>query len=302
MLEVNRNIIKLLVEYQNNGWTSEPEHKLYQTRLLTNLTYLATLADSMMKDGDISRSDTRNEAMTGSQSPCSLSNVDFSNKFALPMDRNAIIDSLPPQTIIKDPINSRSRLSHTSYKPVPTFVGSHSNSATEMPVLPGYSVIEPKRAHILMKRRLDQAKVGTLTSMFGASAMKEPEQEGLSKMNSHQSVMQRNNLSFVGTEPMIAPVAQQQQTIAPSATLTEREVTSKAAEVTIDTIDGIGDEDEEEDEDYIPPIFENEEEEDDESKLTPCTVYPANGIESSESDASPLRVDQVTETSAATGK
>ncbi|KAJ1327098.1 hypothetical protein BSLG_010445 [Batrachochytrium salamandrivorans] len=50
ILEINKHLIKILVEYQNNGWIGEPEQKIYQQRLQTNLTYLATLADAVQKN------------------------------------------------------------------------------------------------------------------------------------------------------------------------------------------------------------------------------------------------------------
>ncbi|KAJ3413668.1 hypothetical protein HDV05_007736 [Chytridiales sp. JEL 0842] len=45
ILAINTHLIKILAEYQNNGWLEEPEYKIYQQRLQTNLTYLATAAD-----------------------------------------------------------------------------------------------------------------------------------------------------------------------------------------------------------------------------------------------------------------
>ena len=29
ILEINKNLIKIMVEYQNNGWIEEPEFKMY---------------------------------------------------------------------------------------------------------------------------------------------------------------------------------------------------------------------------------------------------------------------------------
>ncbi|KAI8850818.1 hypothetical protein BC829DRAFT_388374, partial [Chytridium lagenaria] len=51
ILAINTHIIKILIEYQNNGWFEEPEFKIYQQRLQTNLTYLATAADYLGKTG-----------------------------------------------------------------------------------------------------------------------------------------------------------------------------------------------------------------------------------------------------------
>ncbi|KAI8622103.1 hypothetical protein BC830DRAFT_1090812 [Chytriomyces sp. MP71] len=49
ILAINSHLIKVLVQYQNYGWIEEPEYKIYQARLQTNLTYLATAADYMAK-------------------------------------------------------------------------------------------------------------------------------------------------------------------------------------------------------------------------------------------------------------
>ncbi|KAI9095891.1 hypothetical protein DFS34DRAFT_594908 [Phlyctochytrium arcticum] len=49
ILKINQHLIKILLDYQNNGWTNEPDYKPYQERLQTNLTYLATVADWVLK-------------------------------------------------------------------------------------------------------------------------------------------------------------------------------------------------------------------------------------------------------------
>ncbi|KAJ2999884.1 hypothetical protein HDV02_001403 [Globomyces sp. JEL0801] len=59
ILEINRNIIRILIEYQNNGWSGQMEQQMYskvpltlryQQRLNTNLTFLNTLADALLTD------------------------------------------------------------------------------------------------------------------------------------------------------------------------------------------------------------------------------------------------------------
>ncbi|KAJ3351925.1 hypothetical protein HDU83_008448 [Entophlyctis luteolus] len=49
ILAINSHIIKILAKYQNFGWIDEPEYKIYQARLQSNLTFLATAADYMGK-------------------------------------------------------------------------------------------------------------------------------------------------------------------------------------------------------------------------------------------------------------
>ncbi|KAI8868115.1 hypothetical protein GQ42DRAFT_157271 [Ramicandelaber brevisporus] len=45
LLEINGELIKLCTEFQNKGWTDEPEFAVYQQRLQKNLVFLATVAD-----------------------------------------------------------------------------------------------------------------------------------------------------------------------------------------------------------------------------------------------------------------
>ncbi|KAL5032521.1 hypothetical protein RTP6_000609 [Batrachochytrium dendrobatidis] len=72
ILDINKQLIRILVEYQNNGWIGEPEQKIYQQRLQTNLTYLATLADAVQKN--------KPAALAG-QTP-DISQVDYPSKLA----------------------------------------------------------------------------------------------------------------------------------------------------------------------------------------------------------------------------
>lgn len=49
ILEINTHLLRILVEFQNNGWAGA-DQRVYQQRLQTNLTYLATMADSALKE------------------------------------------------------------------------------------------------------------------------------------------------------------------------------------------------------------------------------------------------------------
>ncbi|RKP23344.1 hypothetical protein SYNPS1DRAFT_30918 [Syncephalis pseudoplumigaleata] len=49
VLQVNMELIRLCVEYQNRGWFQDPDYAIYQARLQSNLTYLASVADYHLK-------------------------------------------------------------------------------------------------------------------------------------------------------------------------------------------------------------------------------------------------------------
>ncbi|KAI8811234.1 hypothetical protein BJ742DRAFT_156000 [Cladochytrium replicatum] len=46
VLDINFQLLRVLLEYQNNGWINEPEHKIYRKRLQDNLSYLNGAAES----------------------------------------------------------------------------------------------------------------------------------------------------------------------------------------------------------------------------------------------------------------
>ncbi|ORX50047.1 hypothetical protein BCR36DRAFT_412539 [Piromyces finnis] len=54
ILEINKKLIKVLIEYQNYGWIEDPDFIIYQRRLQTNLSYLATVADNYLNFDKIS--------------------------------------------------------------------------------------------------------------------------------------------------------------------------------------------------------------------------------------------------------
>ncbi|KAI9596964.1 hypothetical protein BDF19DRAFT_412493 [Syncephalis fuscata] len=49
VLQVNMELIRLCVEYQNRGWFQDPDYAIYQARLQSNLIYLASVADYHLK-------------------------------------------------------------------------------------------------------------------------------------------------------------------------------------------------------------------------------------------------------------
>ena len=46
VLEINKILIKCLIEFQQNNWLNDPDYIKYQKRLATNLQFLAAIADS----------------------------------------------------------------------------------------------------------------------------------------------------------------------------------------------------------------------------------------------------------------
>ncbi|KAI9297891.1 hypothetical protein K502DRAFT_346678 [Neoconidiobolus thromboides FSU 785] len=54
VLQINEALIALLVDYQNKDWVDDPNFIIYQKRLQTNLTYLASVADHYLnpQNGD----------------------------------------------------------------------------------------------------------------------------------------------------------------------------------------------------------------------------------------------------------
>jgi len=54
ILDINKKLIQVLIEYQNYGWIEDPDFIIYQRRLQTNLNYLATVADNYLNFNKIS--------------------------------------------------------------------------------------------------------------------------------------------------------------------------------------------------------------------------------------------------------
>ncbi|KAK9700725.1 hypothetical protein K7432_012056 [Basidiobolus ranarum] len=55
VLDINSELIRVCVDFQNKGWVNDPEFAIYQSRLQSNLTYLATVADHFLKPQQTNR-------------------------------------------------------------------------------------------------------------------------------------------------------------------------------------------------------------------------------------------------------
>ncbi|RKP14628.1 hypothetical protein BJ684DRAFT_15055 [Piptocephalis cylindrospora] len=49
VLQVNSELIRVCIDYQNRGWINDPDLAIFQARLQSNLTYLAAVADHYIK-------------------------------------------------------------------------------------------------------------------------------------------------------------------------------------------------------------------------------------------------------------
>ncbi|OUM60561.1 hypothetical protein PIROE2DRAFT_63060 [Piromyces sp. E2] len=91
ILDINKKLIKVLIEYQNYGWIEDPDFIIYQRRLQTNLNYLATVADNYLNFNKISIPD--------------LSPVTLTNKLKIRLEEKE---------------NEKQKLNHTKDTPITT--------------------------------------------------------------------------------------------------------------------------------------------------------------------------------------
>ncbi|KAJ1909499.1 hypothetical protein IWQ60_011139 [Tieghemiomyces parasiticus] len=54
VLDINAELIRVCVEFQNRGWFQDPDFAVYQARLQSNLAYLASVADHFLKTPQLS--------------------------------------------------------------------------------------------------------------------------------------------------------------------------------------------------------------------------------------------------------
>lgn len=109
VLEINRNLIQILTEYQNNGWYGQ-EYKIYYQRLQTNLQFLGIIADSLPRKSHDSKpkADQLIRENTGAKLP-------FQAGLNLKgITRRDIITSLPAPTMV-----------YVEGKSIPPFVGTN---------------------------------------------------------------------------------------------------------------------------------------------------------------------------------
>jgi hypothetical protein len=141
ILQTNTRIIQILKEYQNQGFHGTPEQQIYQIRLQTNLTFLATIAD----------------ALYGKRTNSTSQSVPPTSTVPVPKEpsRSWIIKSLPPPVMILSPHDAISKPSSKDYYPVPPLVGQ--NPVQEM-ALSGYTILDAESAYTTTLSVLSEAK------------------------------------------------------------------------------------------------------------------------------------------------
>ncbi|KAJ3280560.1 hypothetical protein HK104_000581 [Borealophlyctis nickersoniae] len=171
VLDINDRLIEVLTEYQNHGWVGEPEHKIYQQRLQTNLIYLGASADQVL--GQASKPLVPVSKMTTpAVSSKRHEGRKRKSKTALTRRREQIIENpleflscLTPPTMISDEYVPDSKGHDPSqYKPVPPFVYPFERDPSS-PALPGSDLVplDPQTVHRYLKDRFP-IPTGTATA------------------------------------------------------------------------------------------------------------------------------------------
>jgi hypothetical protein len=128
ILEANQRMIQILKDLQNQGFHGTQEQRIYQIRLSTNLTFLATIADALYQKGT--------SVTTGHSGQVE----------EIPKERSDIVKSLPPPVRIQITTDSITKPTCSSYYPVPPLVGQ--NPVQEM-ALSGYNILDAETSHLL---------------------------------------------------------------------------------------------------------------------------------------------------------
>ncbi|KAL2918638.1 hypothetical protein HK105_202039 [Polyrhizophydium stewartii] len=170
VLEINKHLINILVEYQNNGWIGEPEYKI-ETPDLSPVEYPAKLAHmrpqpkSDASAGASQQTPPRATPKAKSGGESAVYHVTEKEIKALPHSREAILDELAPTVIVMDPNAGKSRPDSKAesrpdglgYTPVPPFVGATSAVLANPSVqLPGFNVLDEASSREIMKQRIAQ--------------------------------------------------------------------------------------------------------------------------------------------------
>ena len=131
VLEINKQIIDILKDSQNNAW-NEDEQRIYVKRLWSNLTYLGTLADTLVMSSNII--------------PSSLKEVQDCDP---PTNRKDLLAKLTPPTMIAVPDPN---LDESSSYQVPPFAGNNPQQELKF-----YKLVDQETAmRLTIERNLDQ--------------------------------------------------------------------------------------------------------------------------------------------------
>ncbi|KAI8845242.1 hypothetical protein BJ741DRAFT_587381 [Chytriomyces cf. hyalinus JEL632] len=174
ILAINSHLIKVLMQYQNYGWLEEPEYKIYQARLQSNLTFLATAADYMGKP-DPSRINSiltnqvslspvmypeklkhMRKATTASSAPSStsLSKMDAKSKPA-----NGGLPTMVVDKNVPDVVGDASGIV-LDYKPVPPF--AMPEGLMQPPGLSAATLLGMQDTRAMLERRFGGSIAGTV--------------------------------------------------------------------------------------------------------------------------------------------
>ncbi|KAJ3238957.1 hypothetical protein HDU81_006772 [Chytriomyces hyalinus] len=179
ILAINSHLIKVLMQYQNYGWLEEPEYKIYQARLQSNLTFLATAADYMGKP-DPSRINSiltnqvslspvmypeklkqMRKATTASAS--TSSKMDPKSKPA-----NGGLPTMVVDTNVPDVVGDASGIG-LDYKPVPPF--AMPEGLMQPPGLSAATLLGMQDTRAMLERRFGGSIAGTVAGMPGMPGM-----------------------------------------------------------------------------------------------------------------------------------
>ncbi|KAJ3296347.1 hypothetical protein HDU79_007031 [Rhizoclosmatium sp. JEL0117] len=173
ILTINSHLIKILSHYQNNGWLEEPEYKIYQARLQSNLTYLATAADYMGKPDPAKLGllmNTPNLAPVGypeklrpsrraTTASSSLAPTTTTTTTTTPPENSGSNASLNQITMVvdpnaADPVNDMGNVG-VEYKPVPAFPLSNLANGQLPPGVTPAAVLNASDTKAEIERRLN---------------------------------------------------------------------------------------------------------------------------------------------------
>ncbi|TPX43495.1 hypothetical protein SeMB42_g04695 [Synchytrium endobioticum] len=149
VLDINKQLIKILIDYQNYGWFQEQEFKMYQARLQSNIAYLVAAQDFLdcratptnLATPDLSpvvipirlqknqgKQASNPATVNKSMKPDTVSNINGAAPASTNISTEAILASINPPAMVRDP-NPTNQLNPSTYTPVQPFVLPHSRDS-----------------------------------------------------------------------------------------------------------------------------------------------------------------------------
>jgi hypothetical protein len=142
ILETNQRIIKILMDLQNQGFHGTQEQRIYQIRLQTNLTFLATIADALFGKVGVGSK----EYQSGEYEEACVPTEPV---------RSVVVKSLPPPVRIQIATDSITKPTYSTYYPIPPLVGQ--NPVQEMS-LSGYTILDTNSSHSILLQETSESK------------------------------------------------------------------------------------------------------------------------------------------------